>query len=106
MPTSSRRNQAQQPNSPWQERLEEVCREYQIQPPDYQLVSDRRGNLWHVLTSLLGGRTAWSSVVTICGNRIEARYWYDGNNLNNAKEDAAEAALQWLTSNSGVNSTW
>jgi hypothetical protein len=40
------------------------------------------------------------------GKRIEARYWYDGNNLNNAKEDAAEAALNWLTSQTGYNSGW
>ncbi|KAI2633296.1 hypothetical protein GGS21DRAFT_127524 [Xylaria nigripes] len=95
MPSSSRHQHTQQPNSPWQDRLEEVCREYQIQPPDYQLVSDRRG-----------GRTAWSSVVTICGKRIEARYWYDGNNLNNAREDAAEVALQWLNSSSGLSNVW
>ncbi|KAI0430011.1 hypothetical protein F5Y09DRAFT_243357 [Xylaria sp. FL1042] len=90
MPSGSRRSQ-----QPWQDRLEEVCRDYQIQPPDYQLVSDRRG-----------GRTAWSSVVMVYGQRIEARYWYDGNNLNNAREDAAEAALQWLSSNSGLGSGW
>ncbi|GAW23495.1 hypothetical protein ANO14919_130540 [Xylariales sp. No.14919] len=93
MPSGSRRSQ--QPTSPWQDRLEEVCRDYQIQPPDYQLVSDRRG-----------GRTAWSSVVVVYGKRIEARYWYDGNNLNNAKEDAAEAALHWLSNSSGLSSGW
>lgn len=86
---------APRPSSLWQDRLEGACRDYQIQPPDYQLVSDRRG-----------GRTAWSSVVVVCGKRIEARYWYDGNNLNNAKEDAAEVALAWLASNSGQSSTW
>ncbi|KAI1813846.1 hypothetical protein GGS20DRAFT_586067 [Poronia punctata] len=55
---------------------------------------------------LEGGRTAWSSVVTVCNQRIEARYWYDGNNLNNAREDAAEVALNWLSSNTGLNSVW
>ncbi|KAI0420799.1 hypothetical protein F5X98DRAFT_371290 [Xylaria grammica] len=53
-----------------------------------------------------GGRTAWSSVVVVYGKRIEARYWYDGNNLNNAKEDAAEAALHWLSNSSGLSSGW
>lgn len=44
----------------------------------------------------LGGRTAWSSTVTVEGQSIAARYWYDGQYLNNAKEDAAEVALQKL----------
>lgn len=44
----------------------------------------------------IGGRTAWSSVVTIEGQQIQARYWYDGKNVNNAKEDAAEVALQHM----------
>lgn len=48
-----------------------------------------------------GGRTAWSSVVIVNGRRMEARYWYDGNHLNNAKEDAAEVAVRWLSNNSG-----
>lgn len=30
------------------------------------------------------------------GSVHNARYWYDGKNLNNAKEDAAEVALTWL----------
>ncbi|KAI1364117.1 hypothetical protein F5Y08DRAFT_222304 [Xylaria arbuscula] len=119
MRSGSRR--AQQPTSVWQDRLEEMCRDYQIQPPDYQLVSDRRGkslaaimlalcakypSLALINTSLSGGRTAWSSVVVVYGQRIEARYWYDGNNLNNAREDAAEAALHWLSNSSGLSSGW
>jgi hypothetical protein len=40
-----------------------------------------------------GGRTAWTSTVTIQGHNIPARNWYDGQFLNNAKEDAAEVAL-------------
>lgn len=71
--------------SSWQERLEEACRDAHIMPPTFQIVSDRRG-----------GRTAWSSQVTIQGQTLAARYWYDGKNLNNAKEDAAECALNWL----------
>ncbi|KAJ5281231.1 hypothetical protein N7478_006603 [Penicillium angulare] len=42
---------------------------------------------------LSGGRTAWSSTVTVGGQNIAARYWYDGQYVNNAKEDAAEIAL-------------
>lgn len=41
-----------------------------------------------------GGRTAWSSTVTVQGQNISARYWYDGQYINNAKEDAAEVALK------------
>ncbi|KAI0105269.1 hypothetical protein GGR51DRAFT_197009 [Nemania sp. FL0031] len=93
MPSGSRRSRQSAPT--WQERLEGACRDNQIQPPDYQLVSDRRG-----------GRTAWSSVVTVYGQRIEARYWYDGNNLHNAREDAAEAALLWLASSLGLAVSW
>ncbi|KAI1777274.1 hypothetical protein F4818DRAFT_343501 [Hypoxylon cercidicola] len=77
--------------TPWQDRLTEVCRQNQIQAPHFQIVSDRRG-----------GRTAWSSVVTVYGRRIDARYWYDGRNITNAREDAAEAALNWLSSNTNV----
>jgi hypothetical protein len=46
---------------------------------------------------LLGGRTAWSSRVTVHGKTLAARFWYDGKNLNNAREDAAECAVKWLT---------
>ncbi|XP_044719183.1 uncharacterized protein HRG_07748 [Hirsutella rhossiliensis] len=74
----------------WQERLEEACRQAKLLPPVFQLVSDRRG-----------GRTAWSSRVIVHGKTVEARYWYDGKNLNNAREDAAECAVTWL----GVAST-
>jgi len=31
--------------------------------------------------------------VTIQGQHIAARYWYDGQYVHNAKEDAAEVAL-------------
>lgn len=75
--------------NPWQDRLEERCREYHFQSPRYQEVSDRRG-----------GRTAWSSIVTF-GNVqnqriVPARFWYNGSNVNNAREDAAENALKIL----------
>lgn len=52
------------------------------------------------LTHFLGGRTAWSSRVTIDGHSMSARYWYDGKYLNNAKEDVAEVAYNWLISTS------
>ncbi|RYO75164.1 hypothetical protein DL764_010558 [Monosporascus ibericus] len=52
------------------------------------------GTRWQ--RQLEGGRTAWSSIVTVNGRQIQARYWYDGQHLNNAREDAAEAALIWL----------
>ena len=78
-------------------------------PPTFQIVSDRRGMtpidtpfplglcpLTRRNPGVVGGRTAWSSQVTIQGQTLAARYWYDGKNLNNAKEDAAECALNWL----------
>jgi hypothetical protein len=52
---------------------------------------------------VLGGRTAWSSTVTIPSANsasqqvVQARYWYDGQYVHNAKEDAAEVALRLLT---------
>ncbi|KAK6192945.1 hypothetical protein LQW54_012947 [Pestalotiopsis sp. IQ-011] len=72
--------------TPWQDSLQDKCHEYSWQMPDFQIVSDRRG-----------GRTAWSCIVKVCGTPVKAKFWYDGRNLNNAKEDAAEAALTWLT---------
>lgn len=69
----------------WQEQLQDHCRRAKLQPPVFNIVSDRRG-----------GRTAWSSTVTVQGQNIAARYWYDGQYINNAKEDAAEVALMRL----------
>ncbi|ETS78270.1 hypothetical protein PFICI_10332 [Pestalotiopsis fici W106-1] len=71
----------------WQDNLQDKCHEYGWVMPEFQIVSDRRG-----------GRTAWSCIVKVCGTPVKAKFWYDGRNLNNAKEDAAEAALLWLTS--------
>ncbi|KAF3761801.1 hypothetical protein M406DRAFT_235225, partial [Cryphonectria parasitica EP155] len=62
-----------------------ACREYGMAVPVFHIFSDRRG-----------GRTAWSSRVTVCGQTVSARYWYDGKNLNNAREDAAEVALNCI----------
>ncbi|KAI9890672.1 MAG: hypothetical protein M1814_003741 [Vezdaea aestivalis] len=69
----------------WQEALIDHCRNTRMTPPVFNIVSDRRG-----------GRTAWSSSVTIGAQQIPARFWYDGQNVDNAKEDAAEVALQQL----------
>ncbi|SPO05009.1 uncharacterized protein DNG_07694 [Cephalotrichum gorgonifer] len=82
--------------SPWQDRLEEACRDNNYPLPHFQYVSDRRG-----------GRTAWSSRITIEGQVFQARFWYDGKNLNNAKEDAAELALRSLRYvNGSPSSSW
>ncbi|KAM0159047.1 hypothetical protein ACHAQE_000789 [Botrytis cinerea] len=100
----------------WQEKLEERCREAQIRPPVFQIVSDRRGNVIPpptqdrvsrepTLTLVTGGRTAWSSTVTVQGQNISARFWYDGQYVNNAKEDAAEVALNRLTGSSPTSPT-
>ena len=51
---------------------------------------------------LLGGRTAWSSSVTVQGAQFQARYFYDGQYINNAKEDAAEVALNALLKSAGA----
>lgn len=50
-----------------------------------------------------GGRTAWSSFVVINGAQYSARFWYDGNYMEQAREDAAEMALRNLTGT--VNTT-
>ncbi|KAI1129900.1 hypothetical protein F5Y10DRAFT_140790 [Nemania abortiva] len=92
---SSRSRRSRQPGISWQDQLEEACRDCQISPPEYQLVSDRRG-----------GRTAWSTVITVYGRAIQARYWYDGNNIHTSREDAAEAAMIWLTTSSGLTGSW
>ncbi|KAI4086587.1 MAG: hypothetical protein LQ339_009023 [Xanthoria mediterranea] len=72
-------------SSTWQDRLQDHCRTFHLPNPIFSIVSDRRG-----------GRTAWSSTVTISNQVIRARFWYDGQYVNNAKEDAAEVALQSL----------
>ena len=81
------------------------CRDAQIHPPVWNIVSDRRGQdissfISVRCSSSSGGRTAWSSTVTIGGKNIPARFWYDGPFVENAKEDAAEVALQHLRTGS------
>lgn len=66
----------------WQEELGAECRRHRLPEPVFNLVSDRRG-----------GRTAWSATVTVNGHNVAARYWYDGQYTNNAREDAAEVML-------------
>jgi len=43
-----------------------------------------------------GGRTAWSCTVEVNGQTVPARYWYSGDYVHNAKEDAASVALERL----------
>ncbi|KAF2704278.1 hypothetical protein K504DRAFT_390681, partial [Pleomassaria siparia CBS 279.74] len=64
----------------------EHCTVRRLGDPSWQDVSDRRG-----------GRTAWSSIVAVNGNHYSARFWYDGNYVEQAREDAAEIALRQLT---------
>ncbi|PVH98013.1 hypothetical protein DM02DRAFT_475026, partial [Periconia macrospinosa] len=66
----------------WQRKLDEYCMAQCFQHPLYSIVSDRRG-----------GRTAWSCTLSVAGETFAARYWYDGQYVQNAKEDAAELAL-------------
>ncbi|KAL4965347.1 uncharacterized protein BDV14DRAFT_200047 [Aspergillus stella-maris] len=42
------------------------------------------------------GRTAWSCHVIADGRTYAARYWFDGDFVQNAMEDAAEVALKDL----------
>ncbi|KAF1983298.1 hypothetical protein K402DRAFT_315451, partial [Aulographum hederae CBS 113979] len=63
----------------------DFCARNGFSQPVYMIASDRRG-----------GRTAWSSTVEVLGQRIPARFWYDGQYVNQAKEDAAEVAFQRL----------
>ncbi len=42
--------------------------------------------------------------MTVYGSVHSARFWYDGKNVNNAKEDAAEVALLWLSQSAGSGS--
>ena len=76
--------------------------------PNFQVVSDRRGeSLTRVLIPTqadhcepgkqTGGRTAWSATVAVQGQSVSARYWYDGTNMENAKEDAAQVAYYAIT---------
>ncbi|KKA30012.1 hypothetical protein TD95_004401 [Thielaviopsis punctulata] len=84
---SSTSSNASSNGQSWQDRLEEACQSAQWPSPTFEIISDRRG-----------GRTAWSSRVLLNGQTFSARFWYDGKNLNNAKEDAAEVSFNYLVS--------
>ncbi|RMY80514.1 hypothetical protein D0864_06057 [Hortaea werneckii] len=81
--SGSAQSTSSQPTTAKQEALMSFCRLQGMRAPTWQVVSDRRG-----------GRTAWSCTVIVAGAHIGARYWYDGQFVNSAKEDAAEVALQ------------
>ncbi|EEA24550.1 hypothetical protein TMatcc_007653 [Talaromyces marneffei ATCC 18224] len=83
MSTSTAGGQGAMPN--WQKMLGDHCSKNGLAAPEFHIVSDRRG-----------GRTAWSATVNVGGGSFAARYWYDGQYLNNAKEDAAEVAIRKL----------
>jgi len=69
--------------SPWQDKLADQCRKLGLPIPVYRLASDRRGF-----------RIPWSAEVEIPNILLAfARMWYDGDHINNAKEDAAEVAF-------------
>ncbi|PUU83623.1 hypothetical protein B9Z19DRAFT_822952 [Tuber borchii] len=77
----------------WQDRLIAYCKEHHLSEPLFQDFSDRRG-----------GRTAWTTMVTIGSRvpeplRIWAKFSYEVTYVNNAREDAAECALQHLQGN-------
>ncbi|KAL4932303.1 uncharacterized protein BDV17DRAFT_287831 [Aspergillus undulatus] len=67
----------------WRLRLEVYCTKNGLPEPKYNTFSDRRG-----------GRTAWSCHVIAKGRTFAARYWFDGDYVQNAMEDAAEVALK------------
>ncbi|KAL5333185.1 hypothetical protein BJX70DRAFT_78432 [Aspergillus crustosus] len=69
----------------WRLRLELYCKKVGAEEPKYNTFSDRRG-----------GRTAWSCHVSAHGHSFAARYWFDGDFVQNAMEDAAEVALKSL----------
>ncbi|RPB03988.1 hypothetical protein L873DRAFT_1840821 [Choiromyces venosus 120613-1] len=79
----------EKPSTKWQERLRAHCKEYHSSEPLFTDFSDQRG-----------GRTAWTAEVTVYTPEgklsTPARFFYHVNYLNNAREDAAECALQQL----------
>ncbi|KAB8231071.1 hypothetical protein ETB97_010349 [Aspergillus alliaceus] len=81
--------------SSWQEQLKEHCRSQKLQEPVFNIYTERRG-----------GRTAWTCVVLVQGRQYSAQFWYDGNYINNAKEDAAEKALNVLIPQTSRNTAY
>lgn len=74
-----------EPISHWKALLQHYCQTHGLRPPVYTVASDRRG-----------GRTAWSCSVVVYSRTFNARYWYDGSYIGNAKEDCAQVAVDWL----------
>ncbi|KAH7120992.1 hypothetical protein B0J11DRAFT_53961 [Dendryphion nanum] len=70
----------------WRQRLQDHCSVRNLGEPTFQEISDRRG-----------GRTAWSVICYAGQTQVAARFWYDGQYAEQAKEDAAEVALRTLT---------
>ena len=66
----------------------DFCDSQHIAPPNYNFHSDRRGR-----------RTAWSCSVSVGDQKFSARYWYDGQYFETAREDAADEALLRLQRN-------
>jgi hypothetical protein len=48
-----------------------------------------------------GGRTAWSATVELQGQTFSARFWYDGQHVDNAREDVADLVLTYIKSSPG-----
>ncbi|KAE8371955.1 hypothetical protein BDV26DRAFT_298325 [Aspergillus bertholletiae] len=94
MPASPANN-ANTPRTSWQEQLKSHCRNQKYQEPVFKIYSDRRG-----------GRTAWTCVALVQGMPYPAQFWYDGNFINNAKEDAAEKALNVLSPQTARNTSY
>ena len=51
---------------------------------------------YSMLTETKGGRPAYSCIVTVKGVQFHARNWYTASHQKQAREDAAEVALQTL----------
>ncbi|CAI6337437.1 unnamed protein product [Periconia digitata] len=66
-------------------------------PTEHCIVRSLGQPMWQDISDRRGGRTAWSSVVAIQGNTYQARFWYDGAYVEQAREDAAEVALRNIT---------
>ncbi|KZF25542.1 hypothetical protein L228DRAFT_266008 [Xylona heveae TC161] len=94
--------------SSWQERLQGVSEPLESAPPTRATIMTPPPDPTY--RGAQCGRTAWSSTVTVSPSNahnamtISARYWYDGQYVNNAKEDAAEVALQTLQGAQGIRS--
>jgi hypothetical protein len=82
-----------------------ICRDLKVQQPTLLFISDLRGRIILVsiyrddpyvvadlFISYIGGRTAWSSEISVNGQVFKARFWYNG--FKNAREDAAEVAIK------------